>query len=65
MNRTFHVRTKIISGAGSLAALPAELSALPASRWALVADAGHLAAGDNPHTTVDIVVEFLDDLGWR
>ncbi|HVT69660.1 MAG TPA: iron-containing alcohol dehydrogenase [Trebonia sp.] len=45
MNRTFHVRTKIISGAGSLAALPAELSALPASRWALVADAGIAQAG--------------------
>ena len=38
---------------------------VPGGRVALVADAGHLAAGDNPHTTVDIVVEFLDELAWR
>lgn len=38
---------------------------VPNGRVALVADAGHLAAGDNPHTTVDIVVDFLDELAWR
>ncbi len=37
---------------------------VPNGRVALVADAGHLAAGDNPHTTVGIVVDFLDDLAW-
>lgn len=37
---------------------------VPNARVALVADAGHLAAGDNPHTTVEIITEFLAELSW-
>jgi hypothetical protein len=31
---------------------------------ATVERAGHLAAGDNPQSTVALIVEFLDELDW-
>jgi pimeloyl-ACP methyl ester carboxylesterase len=37
---------------------------IPNARLERVEKAGHLAAGDNPHTTVALVSAFLDDLGW-
>jgi pimeloyl-ACP methyl ester carboxylesterase len=42
-----------------------EIAALiPEARLETVEKAGHLAAGDNPHTTVRRVSDFLADLGW-
>lgn len=37
---------------------------LPNARLATVEKAGHLAAGDNPHSTTNLIAEFLDDLTW-
>ncbi len=33
-------------------------------RLETVEKAGHLAAGDNPHSTVSLVKGFLSDLSW-
>jgi pimeloyl-ACP methyl ester carboxylesterase len=46
------------AGAEEVAAL------IPDARLETVASAGHLAAGDNPHTTVALVSSFLDGLEW-
>ncbi len=45
-------------GAEEIAAL------IPRSRLEIVEKAGHLAAGDNPHSTVSLVHEFLTEIGW-
>ena len=45
-------------GAEEVAAL------IPDARLAAVVNAGHLAAGDNPESTVGLVVGFLAELGW-
>jgi pimeloyl-ACP methyl ester carboxylesterase len=37
---------------------------IPDSRLRTVANAGHLAAGDNPESTVGLVKVFLDEIGW-
>jgi len=37
---------------------------IPDARLRTVANAGHLAAGDNPESTVGLVVGFLAELGW-
>lgn len=37
---------------------------IPNARLATVLAAGHLAAGDNPESTVALVSAFLDELGW-
>ena len=39
-------------------------SIIPDARLATVQKAGHLAAGDNPESTVGLVAGFLDQLGW-
>lgn len=42
-----------------------ELVAIMAdARLAVVEKAGHLAAGDNPHSTVNLITAFIDDVGW-
>jgi pimeloyl-ACP methyl ester carboxylesterase len=42
-----------------------EISALiPDARLAIVKNAGHLAAGDNPDSTVSLIASFLADIGW-
>jgi pimeloyl-ACP methyl ester carboxylesterase len=42
-----------------------EVAALvPNARVATISAAGHLAAGDNPASTVGLVREFLDETGW-
>jgi pimeloyl-ACP methyl ester carboxylesterase len=38
----------------------AVIEALPDARLAIVERAGHLAAGDNPHSTVSLIADFLD-----
>ena len=45
-------------GAEEVAAL------IPDSRLRTVANAGHLAAGDNPESTVGLVRAFLEEIGW-
>ncbi|HMC39760.1 MAG TPA: alpha/beta hydrolase, partial [Acidimicrobiales bacterium] len=45
-------------GAEEVAAL------IPDARLATVVNAGHLAAVDNPESTVGLVVSFLAELGW-
>ena len=45
-------------GAEEVAAL------IPNARLATVANAGHLAAGDNPDSTVGLVASFLSGIGW-
>ncbi len=45
-------------GAEEIAAL------IPGARLAIVANAGHLAAGDNPDSTVSLIASFLRDIGW-
>jgi len=45
-------------GAEEVAAL------IPDARLARVVNAGHLAAGDNPESTVGLVASFLGELGW-
>jgi pimeloyl-ACP methyl ester carboxylesterase len=37
---------------------------IPDSRLRTVANAGHLAAGDNPESTVGLVNAFLDEIAW-
>jgi pimeloyl-ACP methyl ester carboxylesterase len=37
---------------------------LPDARYARISGAGHLAAGDNPESFVNLVARFLDDIGW-
>jgi pimeloyl-ACP methyl ester carboxylesterase len=37
---------------------------IPDSRLRTVANAGHLAAGDNPESTVGLVKAFLDEIRW-
>lgn len=37
---------------------------MPNARLATVEKAGHLAAGDNPHSTVNLISEFLDEFTW-
>lgn len=38
---------------------------IPDSRLRTVANAGHLAAGDNPESTVGLIKAFLDEINWR
>jgi pimeloyl-ACP methyl ester carboxylesterase len=45
-------------GAEEVAAL------IPDARLARVENAGHLAAGDNPRSTVGLIAGFLADIGW-
>lgn len=45
-------------GAEEVAAL------IPGARMATVANAGHLAAGDNPESTVNLIAGFLAQAGW-
>jgi pimeloyl-ACP methyl ester carboxylesterase len=45
-------------GAHEVAAL------IPSARVATISAAGHLAAGDNPESTVSLVRNFLEELGW-
>ena len=45
-------------GAEEVAAL------IPDARLETVEKAGHLAAGDNPNSTVGLVSTFLDGLRW-
>ncbi|HVW31021.1 MAG TPA: alpha/beta hydrolase [Acidimicrobiia bacterium] len=40
------------------------LSVLPDARYARISGAGHLAAGDNPESFVNLVGRFLEDIGW-
>jgi pimeloyl-ACP methyl ester carboxylesterase len=50
----------VLSGEGA-----EEVAALiPGARLETVENAGHLAAGDNPHSTVRLVREFLDATEW-
>jgi pimeloyl-ACP methyl ester carboxylesterase len=37
---------------------------IPDSRLRTVANAGHLAAGDNPESTVGLVKAFLGEIAW-
>ncbi len=37
---------------------------IPDARLRTVANAGHLAAGDNPESTVGLIKAFLDEIGW-
>ncbi len=39
------------------------INLIPNARMEVVEKAGHLAAGDNPHSTTSLVTSFLDDLG--
>ncbi len=46
------------------------INIIPDARMEVVEKAGHLAAGDNPHSTVSLVTTFLEELGldqgtWR
>jgi pimeloyl-ACP methyl ester carboxylesterase len=36
---------------------------IPGAKMAVIANAGHLAAGDNPASTVELIYGFLHDLG--
>ena len=40
------------------------LALLPDARFARIAGAGHLAAGDNPESFVSLVSRVLDEIGW-
>ena len=53
-------RSDVLSqqGAEEVAAL------IPGARLETVSQAGHLAAGDNPHSTVGLVARFLDEQRW-
>ena len=37
---------------------------IPNARLETVRNAGHLAAGDNPESTIGLVSRFLADIGW-
>ena len=39
-------------------------SIIPNARLAVVANAGHLAAGDNPASTVSLIRSFLSEIDW-
>lgn len=39
-------------------------SLIPNARLATVEKAGHLAAGDNPNSTTNLIAGFLDELRW-
>jgi pimeloyl-ACP methyl ester carboxylesterase len=39
-------------------------SLIPDARLRTVANAGHLAAGDNPESTVSLITAFLDEIDW-
>lgn len=39
-------------------------SVIPNARLATVEKAGHLAAGDNPNSTTNLIAGFLDELRW-
>jgi len=39
-------------------------SIIPNARLAVVANAGHLAAGDNPDSTVSLIRSFLAEIDW-
>jgi pimeloyl-ACP methyl ester carboxylesterase len=41
------------------------LEILKHGRLETIERAGHLAAGDNPHSTVSLVTSFLGELGWQ
>jgi pimeloyl-ACP methyl ester carboxylesterase len=42
-----------------------EVTALiPNARLAIIANAGHLAAGDNPDSTVGLIASFLSEIEW-
>jgi pimeloyl-ACP methyl ester carboxylesterase len=36
----------------------------PNARLATVANAGHLAAGDSPQSTIGLITSFLEEIGW-
>lgn len=40
-------------------------SLIPNARLAVVSNAGHLAAGDNPDSTISLVRSFLGEIGWQ
>jgi pimeloyl-ACP methyl ester carboxylesterase len=65
---TLHRPALVLRGAGSdvLSEEGAEalLSLLPDARYARISGAGHLAAGDNPESFVNLVGRFLDEIGW-
>jgi pimeloyl-ACP methyl ester carboxylesterase len=50
-------QSDVLSDAGAQAIV----DALPDARLAVVERAGHLAAGDNPHSTVNLIADFLDE----
>lgn len=50
-------RSDVLSDQGAEAAV----EALPNARLEIVERAGHLAAGDNPHSTVNLIASFLDE----
>lgn len=53
-------QSDVLSGEGAEA-----VSALiPGARLETVERAGHLAAGDNPHSTVGLITDFLAEQGW-
>jgi pimeloyl-ACP methyl ester carboxylesterase len=37
---------------------------IPNARLAVLRNAGHLAAGDNPESTISLIRVFLEDVGW-
>jgi pimeloyl-ACP methyl ester carboxylesterase len=37
---------------------------IPNARMAVIANAGHLAAGDNPTSTVELIHSFLREINW-
>jgi pimeloyl-ACP methyl ester carboxylesterase len=63
-----HRPALVLRGAGSDVlseeGAQALLSLLPDARYASISGAGHLAAGDNPESFVNLVGRFLDDIGW-
>lgn len=50
-------QSDVLSDQGAEAAV----EALPNARLEIVEKAGHLAAGDNPHSTVNLISSFLDE----
>lgn len=53
-------RSDVLSDEGA----EAIAAALPDGRLATIGGAGHLAAGDNPATTTELISGFLTDIGW-
>jgi pimeloyl-ACP methyl ester carboxylesterase len=66
--RALHRPTLVLRGAASdvLSEDGAEelVDLLPDARYARISGAGHLAAGDNPESFVNLVTRFLDEIGW-